>query len=42
MKKFPRWSGLKHFNTVTTIKFTDGQSYLDILKVPHLIQVTCF
>lgn len=30
---FPRWSGLKHFNHVTTTHFTDGQAFYDILKV---------
>jgi hypothetical protein len=33
MGAFPRWNGLKHFYNVTTIKFTDGQSFYDILKV---------
>jgi hypothetical protein len=33
MRKFPPWSNLKHFNHVTTIKFTDGQTFYDILKV---------
>ncbi len=32
MAAFPRWNGIKHFNAVTTIKFTDGQSFYDILK----------
>ncbi|KAJ7084993.1 hypothetical protein C8R44DRAFT_753060 [Mycena epipterygia] len=36
MQKFSRWSGLKHFNQVTTIHFTDGQTFYDILKIlPH-------
>ena len=34
MAKFPRWSRLKHFNSVTTTRFTDGNSFYDILKVP--------
>jgi len=33
MAKFPRWSRLKHFNSVTTTKFTDGNAFYDILKV---------
>ena len=39
MGAFPRWNGLKHFYNVTTIKFTDGQSFYDILKVSFFI--TC-
>ena len=33
MRKFPAWNNLKHFNHVSTISFTDGQSFYDILKV---------
>jgi hypothetical protein len=33
MRNYPRWSGLKHFNTVASIHFTDAQQFLDILKV---------
>lgn len=33
MAKFPRWSRLKHFNSVTTTRFTDGNAFYDILKV---------
>jgi len=33
MREFPRWTGLKHFNHVSTIPYTDGQSFYDILKV---------
>ena len=33
MHKFPAWNNLKHFNHVSTISFTDGQSFYDILKV---------
>ena len=36
MAQFPRWSKLKHFPAVTTIKFSDGQGYYDILKVCRL------
>ncbi|KAF9034770.1 hypothetical protein BJ165DRAFT_1604623 [Panaeolus papilionaceus] len=32
MAAFPRWSQLKHFNSVTTTQFTDGQAFYDILK----------
>ena len=35
MCKFPAWNNLKHFNHVSTISFTDGQSFYDILKVGH-------
>lgn len=40
MKHFPRWRGLKHFNEVTTIEYTDGQTFLDILKVTATISLT--
>lgn len=33
MRNLPRWRNLKHFNHVTTIEYTDGQTFLDILKV---------
>ena len=33
MRKFPSWNSLKHFNHVSTVSFTDGQSFYDILKV---------
>lgn len=33
MSAVPRWKGLKHLKNVTTIDFTDGQTYFDILKV---------
>jgi len=33
MAKFPRWNHLKHFNSVTTTRFTDGNAFYDILKV---------
>jgi hypothetical protein len=33
MRKLPRWHNLKHFNTVTTTTFADGESFLHILKV---------
>ncbi|KAF7314762.1 hypothetical protein MKEN_00950200 [Mycena kentingensis (nom. inval.)] len=41
MKEFPRWANLKHFNQVTTVHFTDGQSFYDILKciLPCIVQL---
>ncbi|KAK7015802.1 hypothetical protein R3P38DRAFT_3321610 [Favolaschia claudopus] len=41
MRNFPRWPNLKHFNAVTTIHFTDGQSFYDILKcvLPSIAQL---
>lgn len=33
MRLFPRWRGLKHFNEVTSIEYTDGRSHFDILMV---------
>jgi hypothetical protein len=33
MAKVARWQGLKHFKNVTMIEHTNGQSFLDILKV---------
>ena len=33
MAAFPRWRNLKHFNSVTTTQFSDGQAFYDILKV---------
>ena len=36
MCKFPAWNNLKHFNHISTISFTDGQSFYDILKVSHM------
>ncbi|KAJ7204211.1 hypothetical protein C8J57DRAFT_1454650 [Mycena rebaudengoi] len=41
MRGFPRWPNLKHFNEVTTIHFTDGQSFYDILKcvLPCIVQL---
>ncbi len=38
MRAFPRWRNLKHFDHVTTIDFSDGQTFYDILKVSFLIQ----
>ncbi|KAJ7315257.1 hypothetical protein DFH08DRAFT_715944, partial [Mycena albidolilacea] len=31
MANFPRWRGLKHFSSPTTIDYSDGQTFLDIL-----------
>ncbi|KAJ7119998.1 hypothetical protein C8R46DRAFT_1149767 [Mycena filopes] len=41
MRRFPRWANLKHFNHVTTVHFTDGQSFYDILKciLPCIVQL---
>ncbi|KAJ7848671.1 hypothetical protein B0H13DRAFT_1729915 [Mycena leptocephala] len=33
MDKFPRWSNLKHLSSPTTIDYSDGQTFLDILKI---------
>jgi hypothetical protein len=33
MKNFPRWRNLKHFNDVATVDFSDGQAFVDIMKV---------
>ncbi|KIJ24430.1 hypothetical protein M422DRAFT_274777 [Sphaerobolus stellatus SS14] len=32
MRRIPRWHGLKHFDKVAEIEFTDGNSFRDILK----------
>jgi hypothetical protein len=39
MHNFPFWNGLKHFDHVTTMPFTDGQSFYDILKVSFSTQI---
>ncbi|KAJ7899708.1 hypothetical protein B0H13DRAFT_2234203 [Mycena leptocephala] len=41
MRRFPRWPNLKHFNQVTAVNFTDGQSFYDILKcvLPCIVQL---
>jgi hypothetical protein len=36
MRQVPRWPDLKHFYNVTTVEYTDGQAFLDILKVRYL------
>ena len=33
MKEVPAWPNLKHFESITTMEFSDGQGYLDALKV---------
>lgn len=33
MANVPRWSKLKHFSNVSTMKYADRQAFLDILKV---------
>jgi len=37
MRRFPRWPNLKHFNQVTTVNYSDGQSFYDVLKASHLL-----
>jgi hypothetical protein len=32
MANFPRWRDLKHISSPTTIDYSDGQTFLDILK----------
>ncbi|KAJ7095549.1 hypothetical protein C8R44DRAFT_644930 [Mycena epipterygia] len=41
MDRFPRWRDLKHFSSPTTIDYSDGQTFLDILKcaLPCLVQI---
>ncbi|KAJ7206793.1 hypothetical protein GGX14DRAFT_637014 [Mycena pura] len=41
MDKFPRWRDLKHFSSPTTIDYSDGQTFLDILKssLPCIVQL---
>ncbi|KAF8521655.1 hypothetical protein JB92DRAFT_3275059 [Gautieria morchelliformis] len=41
MDKIPRWPGLKHFSSITTLEFSDGQSYFDALKcvLPCIVQL---
>ncbi|KAF8520305.1 hypothetical protein JB92DRAFT_3285845 [Gautieria morchelliformis] len=41
MNKIPRWPGLKHFSSITTLEFSDGQSYFDALKcvLPCIVQL---
>ncbi|KAJ6470380.1 hypothetical protein C8R45DRAFT_1165958 [Mycena sanguinolenta] len=42
MGKVPRWPNLKHFMNVTTEEYTDGQAFLDILKLYRfLIGLEC-
>ncbi|KAF8575048.1 hypothetical protein K439DRAFT_1623878 [Ramaria rubella] len=33
MHLVPRWPNLKHFISVTTLEFSDGQGFLDVLKL---------
>ncbi|KAJ6475131.1 hypothetical protein C8R47DRAFT_1293744 [Mycena vitilis] len=33
MAQFPRWRNLKHLSSPTTIDYSDGQTFLDILKI---------
>ncbi|KAJ7870473.1 hypothetical protein B0H14DRAFT_2345697 [Mycena olivaceomarginata] len=41
MAKFPRWRNLKHLSSPTTIDYSEGQTFLDILKcaLPCLVQI---
>ncbi|KAJ7842906.1 hypothetical protein B0H13DRAFT_1909633 [Mycena leptocephala] len=38
MDKFPRWRDLKHLSSPTTIDYSDGQTFLDILKLVRAMQ----
>ena len=35
MNNVPSWPNLKHFASITTMDFSDSQSYLDALKVSY-------
>ncbi|KAJ6528399.1 hypothetical protein B0H10DRAFT_2205555 [Mycena sp. CBHHK59/15] len=41
MANFPRWRDLKHISSPTTIDYSDGQTFLDILKcaLPCIVQL---
>ncbi|KAJ6542222.1 hypothetical protein DFH09DRAFT_1322569 [Mycena vulgaris] len=41
MAKFPRWRGLKHLSSPTTIDYSEEQTFLDILKcaLPCIVQI---
>ncbi|KAJ7794116.1 hypothetical protein B0H14DRAFT_2392800 [Mycena olivaceomarginata] len=41
MNNFPHWRDLKHLSSPTTIDYSDGQTFLDILKcaLPCLVQI---
>ncbi|KAJ6551138.1 hypothetical protein B0H19DRAFT_1263828 [Mycena capillaripes] len=41
MNQFPRWRNLKHLPSPTTIDYSDGQTFLDILKsaLPCIVQL---
>ncbi|KAK7034357.1 hypothetical protein R3P38DRAFT_2385072, partial [Favolaschia claudopus] len=41
MRKFARWPELKHFNQVTTIHFSDGETFYHIMKciLPCIVQI---
>ncbi|KAJ7808967.1 hypothetical protein B0H14DRAFT_2380110 [Mycena olivaceomarginata] len=41
MDQFPRWRNLKHLSSATTIDYSEGQTFLDILKcaLPCLVQL---
>jgi hypothetical protein len=40
MSRFPRWRNLKHLPSPTTIDYSDGQTFLDILKVCRQLHST--
>ncbi|KAF8147227.1 hypothetical protein K438DRAFT_1626454 [Mycena galopus ATCC 62051] len=41
MNQFPTWRGLKHLSSPTTIDYSEGQTFVDILKsaLPCLVQL---
>ena len=39
MNHIPRWPNLKHFESITTLDFSDGQGYLDALKVSYISKI---
>ncbi|KAJ7142518.1 hypothetical protein C8R44DRAFT_603110 [Mycena epipterygia] len=41
MENFPRWRDLKHLSSPTTIDYSEGQTFLDILKcaLPCIVQL---
>jgi hypothetical protein len=42
MNSVPRWRNLKHFPNVTTVEYTDGQAFLDILKVSTFVELILY
>jgi hypothetical protein len=39
MNQVPSWPNLKHFQSITTMDFSDAQGYLDALKVSFMLQL---